>query len=189
MEELEGGPDPGGQRRVGRGLPMPPCLPARRVSAWVMAQGGPIPAAPRDPTCSHHQPHRQRAQGSGTCRAKGLQTPWPHSGRVLTCTRTPTPPSPASAHPGASAGSSPRQGWGGWGGGGGPGTVAPEPVTLRGGGAGMRDGGTGTAPHPVYKRWREETRSQGHVRQQLPRNQALLPAGTRVPYTPLRQLA
>lgn len=85
----------------------------------------------------------------------------------------------------------------GWGGGGG--TAAPKAVTPWGGGTGTRDGdigtgmrdgdvGAGTAPHPVYKRWREETSSQGHVRQRLPRDQTLLPAGTHVPPTPLRQL-
>lgn len=90
-------------------------------------------------------------------------------------TRTPTPPSPGSARPGAGAGGDRHS--------------CPRAAAPWGGGAGTRDGdaGIGMAPHPVYKRWREETRSQGHVRQRLPWGRALLPAGTNVPKVP-RQL-
>lgn len=69
---------------------------------------------------------------------------------------------------------------------GGPGTAATKLVAPWGGRAGTRDRDAGTemAPHPVYERWREETRSQGHVWQQLPLDQAFLPAGTGVPQHP-----
>lgn len=81
-----------------------------------------------------------------------MATPWPPHGHVLMCTGTPTPPCPGSARPGAGAGSSRRQGPGQ------PGAVAPALVAL---GVVELGQGTGMAPHPVYERWREGTRSKG----------------------------
>lgn len=67
----------------------------------------------------------------------------------------------------------PGRGWGGQ-------AQLPPAAAPWGGGAGTRDG-VGMAPHPVYKRWREEARPQGHGRQRLPWDPALLSAGTNVP--------
>ena len=159
---------------VGRGLPVPPCLPTRRVSARATAQGAPIlgPDPQQSPT-----PH---AKGSGqhNLSCKGATNPM---ATLRPCPRTHREP----RHPLALAlpilelaqAAAPRQGPGG------PGTAVPELVALWGHGAGTRDGeaGTGMAPHPVYKRWWEETRSQGHGRQWLLWDEALLPAGTGVP--------
>lgn len=115
----------------------------------------------------HKGPRRQPGQGT----------------RPKDMTRTPTALSPGSARAGAGVGSSARQRLAG------DRHSRPRTAAPWDGGAGMWDGnvGTGMAPHPVYKRWREETRSQGHVRQRLPWDQALLPAGTDVPKV-LKQL-
>jgi len=159
-----GASPPGWRQMVGRGLPVPPRLPACRVSAWAMAQGAPVPTVPGDPTRGRHQPRVRR--GLGATQPGGCD---PHGHAQVTSPRASGPCHPL-AHPGAGAGrglgrSSPRAGgpvgWRGW----------------------DEDAGTGTAPHPVDKHRREETSSQGQVRQRVLGDQ-----GSRVPSAPPRQL-
>lgn len=175
---------------MGRSLPVPPCLLARRVLAWAMAQGAPTAAVPGD-----SQGRRPDPQPSPTPHAMGLGQynlsrkgatnpvamlrPCPHTHRDTDTPLAWLSPSWSwcRQQPQAGAGGGQTQQPLSW-------------LALWGGGAGTRDkdAGTGTAPHPVYKCWREETCSQEHGWQWLPWDQALLPAGTRVPHALPQQL-
>lgn len=85
------GPDPGERQMVGRGLPVPPCPPTPRVSAWVMAQGT---ARAGVLTHSHHPVPPAKGSGQHNLACKGATNP---TAMLRLCPRThqdPDTPSP-----------------------------------------------------------------------------------------------